>query len=397
MKFKVSLSELNKALDKTSPAMPKKSTLPILEHFNFRLKGDELKIIATDQDLTIMTFLKVDNIEDGQILVPGKRIVDIIKALDNTGDIEISTTEKLDIKIKTSAGKYSMKGIAPEEYLVLPELFESAKPDIENIKNISVVDQTKNPTALFKRDEMIRLAEKTAYAVGTDEYRPAMTGVLFQFGGDFVNAVATDSYRLVRTISKPSFGVYPNDLDIIIPSRTIEQLKKVDDDVAVSFIKTETNITHIRFDIGEMVIISRLIDEKFPPYESVLPKNNELIAIVPKQQLLKAVRRTAIFTNKTSNLIKLNFENNLLTLIGEDEDTASEASEQIPCEYTGEAIKIGFNFKFLAEAVGNVNDNDDEEKTKVKITFSEPTRPTLITPFPDTEDLLMLLMPLRIS
>ncbi len=396
MKFKVSLTELNKALEKTSPALPKKSTLPILEHFNFRLKGDELRIIATDQDLTIMTFLKVDNIEDGQILVPGKRISDIVKALADTGDVEIATTEKLDIKIKTSAGKYSMKGIAPEEYLVLPELFESAKPDIENIKNISVVDQTKNPTALFKQDEMIRLAEKTAYAVGTDEYRPAMTGVLLQFGGDFVNSVATDSYRLVRTISKPSFGVYPNDLDIIIPARTVEQLKKVDDDVAVSFIKTETNITHIRFDIGEMVIISRLIDEKFPPYESVLPKNNELIAIVPKHQLLQAIRRTAIFTNKISNLIKLQFENNLLTLIGEDEDTASEASEQVNCEYSGEAIKIGFNYKFLAEAVANVNDSDGNEDTMVKITFSEPTRPALITPSPDSEDLLMLLMPLRI-
>lgn len=396
MKFKVSLSELNKALDKTSPAMPKKSTLPILEHFSFQLKGDELKIIATDQDLTIMTFLKVENFEDGQILVPGKRISDIVKALDDTGNIEISTTEKLDIKIKTTAGKYSMKGIDPEEYLALPELFESVKPDVENIKNISVIDQTKNPTALFKRDEMIRLAVKTSYAVGTDEYRPAMTGVLFQFNGDYVNTVATDSYRLVRAISKPSVGVFPNDLNIIIPARTIEQLKKVDEDVAVSFIKTDTKITHIRFDIGDMVMISRLIDEKFPPYESVLPKNNNLIANVPKEHLLKAIRRTAIFTNKTSNLIKLQFDNNTLTIIGEDEDTASEANEIIDCEYTGEPLKIGFNHKFLAEATANVDDNEEDE-TFIRMTFSEATRPALITPSPDTEDLLMLLMPLRIS
>jgi DNA polymerase-3 subunit beta len=396
MKFKVTLQELQKALDKTSPAMPKKSTLPILEHFNFKLSEGELRIIATDQDLTIMTFLKVESSEDGEILVPGKRINDFVKTLDGSDEIEISTTDKYDIKLKTATGKYSMKGIAPEEYLVLNELFESAKPDLENLKHISVVDQAKNPAAFFGKDEMIRLAEKTVYAVGTDEYRPAMTGVLFQFKGEYVNAVATDSYRLVRAISKPSEGVFPQDLDVIIPARTMEQLKKVDNDVIISFIKTDTSITHIRFDIDDMVIISRLIDEKFPPYESVLPKNNELIAIVPKDQLLRAIRRTAIFTNKNSNMIKLNFENNLLTILGEDDDTASEGSEQITCEYSGEPILIGFNYKFLAEAVANVTDNTDDDETKVRMTFSEPTRPALITPSPDTEDLLMLLMPLRI-
>jgi len=396
MKFKVSLAELNKALDKTSPAMPKKSTLPILEHFNFQLKDNELKIIATDQDLTIMTFLNVESNEDGQILVPGKRIADIVKVLDGKKDVEFTANSNFDIKLKTSEGKYSMKGIAPEEYLVLPELFESEKPNIDSIKDMSVVEQNQEPMALFKRDEIIRIAEKTAYAVGRDEYRPAMTGVLFQFGGDYINAVSTDSYRLVKAVSKPSFGVYPNDLNVIIPVRTIEQLKKADNDAAVSFIKNQSKITHIRFDIGDTVIISRIIDEKFPPYESVLPKNNNLIATVAKEELLMAIRRASIFTNQTSNQIKLNFENNQLLILGEDEETGSQADVSMSCEYSGEQIKIGFNYKYLAEAVNNVDDDEDEE-TKVILTFSEPNRPALITPSPDKKDLTMLLMPVRIS
>ena len=396
MKFKVKLSDLNKALEITSPAMPKKSTLPILEHFNFQLKDNELKILATDQDLTIMTFLQVQNIEDGQILVPGKRISDIVRALDGADEAEINTNDRYEIKIKTKAGKYSMKGIAPEEYLVMPELFESEKPDVESVKNSSVVDQSKQPVALFKKDEIVRLAEKTAYAVSKDEYRLAMTGVLLQFGGDTVNAVSTDSYRLVKCVTKPSYGVYPNDLKVIIPVRTIEQLKKADGDTAVSFIKTQMKITHIRFDINNTVIISRIIDEKFPPYESVLPKNNELSALVPKDVIIAAIRRAAIFANSTSNQIKLSFETNVLTIIGEDEESGSQGNETLDCEYSGTSLKIGFNYKYLAEAINNVDDLEDGE-TRVQMTFSEPNRPALIKPVPDNGDLVMLLMPVRIS
>jgi DNA polymerase-3 subunit beta len=396
MKFTVKLSDLNKALEITSPAMPKKSTLPILEHFNFQLKGNELKILATDQDLTIMTFLEVQGDTDGHILIPGKRISDIVKALVGIDEAEISTNDRYEIKIKTLAGKYSMKGIAPEEYLVMPELFESEKPDIESVKDSSVVDQSKQPVALFNREEIVRLAEKTFYAVSKDEYRLAMTGVLLQFGGEQVNAVATDSYRLVKCVTKPSYGVYPNDLKVIVPVRTVEQLKKADGDTAVSFIKTQLKITHIRFDINNTVIISRIIDEKFPPYESVLPKNNDIEVLLKKTEILSAIRRAAIFANASSNQIKLSFENNELKVIGEDEDTGSQGDETISCDFAKEPFKIGFNHKYLSEAINNVDDTEGNE-TQVLLTFSEPNRPALIKPTPDTGELVMLLMPVRIS
>lgn len=396
MKFKVTLADLNKALEITSPAMPKKSTLPVLEHFKFNLSGNELKIIATDQDLTIMTFLNVESSEDGEVLVPGKRIADIVKALDGKIQANFTVSSTYEIKLTTQAGKYSMKGISPDEYLVLSELFESAKPDIEAIKNSSVVDQSKTPQALFKREDIVRLAEKTAYAVSKDEYRPAMTGVLMQFGGDKVNFVSTDSYRLVKATSKPNYGVYPDDLSVIIPVRTIEQLRKATDDVMVSFIKNEDHITHIRFDIGDSVIISRIIDEKFPPYESVLPRSNDLKAVLDKETLLTAVKRASIFANQSSHQIKLSFEDNKLTVIGEDEEIGLEGSETMECEYSGAPLRIGFNHRFLTEAVNNI-DNVEDGETKVIMTFSEPNRPALILPSPDSEDLVMLLMPVRIS
>ncbi len=116
MKFTVSLKELNQALQKVSPALPKKSTLPVLEHFYFILEGDLLKIVASDQKITIMHQIVVSPSEDGKILVPGKRISDIIRALEDTEEFTFSSDEDtFNISIKTQFGKYSMKGLDPLE------------------------------------------------------------------------------------------------------------------------------------------------------------------------------------------------------------------------------------------------------------------------------------------
>jgi len=369
-----------------------------LEHFNFDLKDGRLKIIATDQDLTIMSYLDVLSEEEGQILVPGKKILEIVRALDAKKDFEFSSTEEFDIHMKTAFGKYHMKGIDPLEYLYMPELFESPKPDIEAIKELSAMDQTKTPAAYFNCDDITRLAEKTSFAVSRDEYRPAMTGVYFQFYGDKVNAVATDSFRLSKAVCHASGdSVFPTDLNVIIPVRAIELLKKADTNVALSFIRTQMKITHCRFDIGETVMITRIIDEKFPPYESVLPKGNNILVELPKDDFLSAIRRAAIFANSNSNQIKMIFEENQLFITGEDEESGSNANESIEISYHYEPFQIGFNHKYLQDAISNIDDGGDSGN--VLMTFSESNRPSILKPVREdvtNEDLIMLLMPVRI-
>lgn len=397
MKFNVSLAEFQKALEKALPAMPKKSTLPILEHFNFKLSDNVLKIIATDQDLTIMTFLPVDAVEPGEVLVPGKKISEIVRALDSSKILDFSVNSEFDIQINAGSGKFKMKGIDTSEYLVLPQLFESEKPDIELLRHNTGAAVSKNPTAIFKAEEITTLSEKTAFAVSKDEYRPAMTGVYFEFKGDSVNVVATDSYRLVKLVQKVTETAYPNDLNVIIPSRSIELLKKADSDTVISFIKNNSKLTHCRFDIGDTVMITRIIDEKYPPYETVLPKNNSIVAIIPKEEILGAIKRVSIFANNMSNQIRLNFENNVLIINTKDDEAGTNASEEVPCEFDSEPFSIGFNYKYLQEAINNIDDKSGV-KTNFRMTFSEPNRPSLLSPIADVEheSLLMLLMPVRI-
>ena len=396
MKFTATLTSFHKVIQKVLPAMPRKSTLPVLENFNFILTGNELRIVATDQEITIMSKLEVEGEEDGSILVPGRRINEIVKALGETGNLSFASDDTTyEITIRTATGKYGMKGEDTQEYLALRELFESEKPPI-NIEDGSFVPAAgKTAAAFFKKDAIVNLTEKTVFAVSADEYRPAMTGVLFQFKGNHVNAVATDSFRLCKVVHRTENEIYPDDMNIIIPARAADLLKKSDDDVIFSFIRTMDKITHIRFDIGETVIISRIIDEKFPPYENVIPLESSFVASIPYKKAISAIKRAAIFTSKVNHQVKLNFNEQTLTIFSEDEETFSNATELIECEYTGEDTVIAFNCIYLEQAISNID--GDDENLKFVITFSEQARPVLIKRTLEDNDLVMLIMPVRLN
>ena len=393
MKFSAKLSDFQTCLQKALPAMPRKSTLPVLEHLHFSLKNNALQVIATDQDVTIMTGMDVEGRLDGSILVPGRRISEIIKALGIGGNIEFSTNDdNYEITINSDSGKYTMKGLDHMEYLNIPELFDSEKPEYTDPDNINKQDSVLSVE--FTKEEIKKCAEKTVFAVSNDEFRPAMNGVFFQFRSTYVNAVSTDSFRLVRAVVRSENAVYPEELDLIIPARSMDVLKKVDQDVKMSVIQIGEKITHVRFDIGDTIFISKLIDEKFPPWESVIPANNDLTAMFNQKDFLTAIKRVSIFTSVISHQIRVILEDNEIKITGEDEELGSQAKETIKCDYMGERFEIAFNYKYFEEAIQNL-DGITEDNMLV-MSFSEPTRPVILKPNNDLDDLLMLIMPVRI-
>lgn len=395
MKFSANLSDFQKSIQRVLPAIPPKSTLPVLEHLNFSLKGNDLRIIATDQDITISTSLEVTSEEEGSVLVPGRKINDIVKALGSSGSLHFfNDDETFDIELKTARGKYKMKGLNPEDYLDLPELFESKKPDADDMHSDGNID-TGNHIAKFTPDEIKMLCSKTSSAVSTDEFRPAMTGVLFQFRESYVNAVATDSYRLVRAVVRSENAEFPQDFDVIIPKKSVDLIKNADDELIMSVIESNSKVSHLRFDYGSTVFITRVIDEKFPPYESVIPENNDLVATVDLKEILSAINRVSIFANALSKQIRVELSNNLIVLSGEDEESGNKAREEIACEYDSTEFDIGFNFKYLDEAIKNI-DSSETTDNLITISFSEPTKPALVRPKNEEDNLLMLIMPVRL-
>ncbi len=384
-----SLSDFQKLLQKVVPAVPPKSTLPVLEHLKLELTDNTLKVVATDQDISIMSSLAVETSEEGGVLVPARRLNEIIRALDPTNSFTFTSDEdNYDIQISTDRGKYSMKGLSQEEYLYLPELFESEKPNVES----GDLDETNKYTAIFEAGILQKLANKTSFAISADEYRPSMSGALFQFRDGYVNTVATDSFRLVRAKAESDKFKFVSEFDALIPARMMEFLKKIEGEAIMSMIENMDKITHVRVDYDNTVLISRVIGEKFPPYESVIPTSISKVATIDGKELLAVLKRVSLFSNKISKLVRVTFDDSQVSLFAEEESSNSRGDETLPCDYLGDRIDLAFNHKNLEEMIANI---EQEDSNLIEFQFSDTGKPVLIMPKSEQTQLLSLIMPIR--
>lgn len=397
MKFQTNLSIFQKLISKVNLVLPQKSAIPVLEHIYISLESNKLKAISSDKDISILSWVEVDGSVDGKILIPGKKVNDLIKSYSGALLITLEAdTENYDIKITIGEGVYKFKGLNPEDYLSLPELFNEEKPDISSMESEqSLIEGGKY--FVMKRDDLVRLATKTSISISDDEYRPSMTGVLFQFRENYINAVSTDSYRLVKASSQLEKPSKINDLDVIIPGKSIEFLKKLDEEeIALSFVENNNKTSHIRFDYGNTIFVTKLIDEKFPPYDVVIPSNNNLELMIDKNQFLNKLKPLSTMANKKSSQIRMTINPSNLTITFNDDEAQTSGQDSINCEFNSENFEVAFNIKFIEDALNNISDNDTSNNI-IKITFSEPSKPTLVLPINDKNDLLMLIMPVRLA
>ncbi len=372
MKFTVALPDLQKALQKILPAIPAKSTIPVLEHIHASLEGSDLLFTATDQEITISLRITVAGDRDGAILIPARHFNDLVKELGSAGTIEVSADAgSQGITVRTPTGSYEMRALAADEFPTIPPF-----PDAQ--------------AATLRKEDIMRMANKTVFAVSTEEYRPSMTGVFFQFNGESVTAVATDGFRLSRVIVKAlEDAPFPTGLEAIVPSRAVDLLRKIDSDATM-----EISRTHARFTIGSMSITTRVIDEKYPPYQNVIPSDNDKTLIVNQREVLGAIKRVSLFANTNTRHVRFSMEPSVLAVHSEDEDSG-KGTETIPCEFSSASFEVGFNYRFLEEAIKNITTDDDPD-LNVRMTFSTPIRAVLITPGAGDDSLLMLVMPVKI-
>lgn len=370
MKFSVNSIELQKVMAKVSGVIPSKSTMPILEHMLFELGGDILTVTATDMDSYLKISLKVNGIEDGRIAIPAKRILETIRSLPDsspTFSIDVTTNK---IKVATETGEFSLTGENAKEFPA-PVQFKAA-------------DEIVLDSGIMKK-----IISRTTFAVSTDELRPAMMGVLMQSTSSELRAVATDGHRLVKYVHKPAKADSLKK-DIIVPAKALALIGR---SLEGGDSKISINDTHIRFAFDSTELISRLIDETYPNYESVIPSDNDKIMTVNREAALSTIRRVALYASATTHQIRFSLRSTTLTLSAQDIDFGGEAKEKIPCEYSGEDIEIGFNATYVMDILGHL----DAEQVRFK--FSTPTRAGLVAPAntEDGDEVIMLVMPVRLS
>ncbi len=372
MKFLVSTSALQDQLKQIDGVIGSNTVLPILEDFLFRVNKKELTLFSTDLETSMITNLEVDSEDEGEFAIPAKMLTDTLKNLPDqplTFDIN---EDNQSIEITSEHGKYKLAGESGEDFPKIPE-----------------PEQTSSIT--LEAQALKKAITSTVFAVGTDELRPAMTGVLFELNKDNVTFVATDAHRLVRYKRSDLNVDQPQSL--IIPKKALTLLKNTlpNDDTEVEM---QFNQSNAFFTFGNMKLICRLIDAQYPDYNAVIPEENPHTLTVNRTDLLNSLKRVAIFANKSTYLIRLKIEGSELTISAEDVEFSNQAQERLTCQYEGEDMEIGFNAKFLIEMLSGLKTEE------VIIKLSSPTKAGVLLPTEhedENEDILMIIMPVMLN
>ena len=372
MNFVVSSSTLLKHLKAVGGVLNTNNTIPILDCFLFEVNNGELTISASDMETTITTSLKVEASQGGSIAIPAKTLQEALSNLPEQPVSFIIDTKKASAKLKTETGDYTLTGHNGDEYPKMPKL------DSET-------------SIVIKSDILFSAINKTIFATGNDDLRPVMSGVYCQFNETNSIFVATDAHKLVRYIRNDAKAGAST--SFIMPKKPLNVLKAlltgVDDAVKVEF-----NKTNALFSFGNINLVCRLIDGKYPNYEAVIPKQNPNKLTIDRSSFLGAIKRVSVFANKATHQIRLKINGSQLVISAEDLDFANEGHESLVCSYVGEDMEIGFNSKFLVEMVSNL------ESDEITIEMSAPNRAGIIVPSQKAnpgEDVLMLVMPVMLN
>lgn len=371
MKFIVSSSALLKQLSALSGVLSSSNALPILDNFLFQINKGELKVSASDLETTMTASLPVESKDSGVLAVPARLLLDTLKTFPEQPLTFTIDKKKFAIEISSDYGKYKLTGHDGEDF-----------PKVAEVESPSSFE--------MDVDTLGKAISKTLFAVGNDELRPVMCGVFVQLEPDGITFVSTDAHKLVRfncsDVKSKKASSY------IIPKKPLTLLKNIL--TGNGKVQVEYNNTNVSFAFGNVNLISRLIDGKYPNYDAVIPKENPNKMIVDREAFLNSIRRVSIFSNKTTNQVRLKVKGNELNISAEDLDFSNEANERLTCNYKGEDMEIGFNSKFLAEMLSNINCEE------VQFEMSSPNRAGVMVPAKNDnkeEDILMLVMPVMLN
>lgn len=374
MRFTVSSSALSSKLNMLAKVIGSKNSLPILDCFLFQVANGEMSITASDSDNVIKSTLALtDHDGEGEFCVPNRVILDALKELPEQPlhfDVD-AAGEAVAIKIVYQNGLYNFTGQSAEEY-----------PRTQSMNDACT-------TVSLPTEMLINNISRSLFATANDELRPVMNGIYFDLTADALAIVASDGHKLVRSKNFTIKSESPSAFNL--PKKPASLLKNIlskDGDDAI--IKFDDRSAEIQFTDG--VMRCRLIDGRYPNYNSVIPNNPNEVT-VDRRGLQSALRRVLPFASESSQLIRFHIESGRFEVSSEDIDFSTSAKEQLSCEYNSSPISIGFKGSSLMEILSNLTSDN------IIIQLADPSRAGIIVPAeqPENEDILMLIMPMLLN
>lgn len=372
MRFIVSSQNLLRSLQSISGVLNSSNTLPILDDFLVELSGNSLKVTASDLETTMSVVVEATLAEDeGSVAIPAKILLELLKTYGDT-PLTFTVDKNQGIEIAADEAKFRITGHNAEEFPRSPQMEATA-------------------SFVLPSDLLLTAINKTIFATGNDDLRPAMSGVYCDISPDSIIFVATDAHKLVRY--KRTDVSAENSTSFIMPKKPLNQLKSIlpSDTSEVNVVYNETNA---RFTFKNVDLICRLIEGRYPNYEAVIPTDNPNTLIVDRQSFITTVKRASFFANKSTNQIRLTITGQELFVDAEDVDFAHESRQRLSCNFTGDDMEIGFNSRFLVEMLVNMGTEN------IRLEMSAPNRAGILKPVDgenQSEDLLMLVMPVMLN
>ncbi len=363
LRITASKDELVSALGVVSRAVSTRTSVQILSGILLEASGSELRLAATDMELSLRATATAQIEGDGAIVLPGKTFADIARLLP-AGDvvIEHKSAESV-VHVTAGSASYTLHTYNPEDF---PRL-----QDLEGVHTFTV-----------DREALLETIHRVARAASRDESRPVLTGILVSFTGGKLVMAATDSYRLA--VKETDLEGSVPELEAIVPSRALQELARIANSGDTVDVGVHEN--QVVFATDGVWLTTRRIDGQFPNYRQLLPEQFEHELTLPRLELLEVVRRASVMIQRATPL-QLRFAEGELTVIARTHDVG-ESQESMPVAFTGETLEIGFNADFLRDGLESM-DGDD-----VRLKLISPLRPAVIQG--EGDDFTYLVMPIRL-
>lgn len=370
MRFNCRKDKLGEAVNIVSKAASVKSTISALEGIKAEVKDGLIKLSAYDFNVAICATFEANTVESGIIIFPAKLFADIIRKLPND-DVYVETDDNFQIRIACGGAKFNIMGVSPEDFPEIPVVSDESRIDLS--------------IPAFKR-----LVKQTVYAAATSDIKPILTGILFEINDEesSVSAIGVDQYRLA--LKKESFEYKSGDIkSFIVPAKTLNDLIKILPEETDSNISISVSGKNVMFTYESFMFISRTLEGDFLNYRSVIPTESNFEIKVRRSEMRAMLDRAGLITsNAIKSPIRCDFEFDTIKI-----STASNIgkfSDMINTENFGKSITIGFNNKFMLDALSACDEDEIIIKLKSELT------PIIIQPV-SGDDFLFMVLPMRLN
>jgi len=370
MEFTVRKFDLLQELTLIQGVVERKTTIPILANVLVRAEGGELHVAATDLEIGLKSVCASKTTVPGTITLPAKRLYEIVRALPDK-EIKFKRGEANWVAVTCGSWRGRIAGLPQEDFPTLP----GAKPSVAGIP----------------ADVLSKLISRTIFAISTEDSKYTLSGALLLLKPGSITMVATDGHRLAHVEKPEELEDVTEEIKVLVPKKAMGELvRMISESADTERIGFSRDDNHLFFDMGKRLLISRMLTGQFPNYEAVLPRNNDRIITVGRDDIAAAIKRVAILSDERSRTIKLVLGGGSLEMTASHSDLG-EAHETLDVDYNKEDLQVGFNYQYLLDFLQTA------DEPEVSFEFKDSESAAQLHSQPSTDyNYRYVVMPMRI-